>query len=126
MCRCNKFKLALRHLNLPLQNKEITNYKLSLPTMAWYYMCRHVVYLQYKLLQPSTHYKLYYMCRHVVYLQYKLLQPSTHYELYYMCRHVVYLQYKLLQPSTHYELAQTLPGKLAFSIILPEGLAVER
>ncbi|UYV74822.1 hypothetical protein LAZ67_12001143 [Cordylochernes scorpioides] len=68
----------------------------------------NVVYLQYKLSQPSTHHVIiawYYMCRHVVYLQYKLSQPSTHHVIiawYYMCRHAVYLQYKLSQPSTHH------------------------
>ncbi|UYV74721.1 DAAM2 [Cordylochernes scorpioides] len=73
-------------------------YKLSQPTiMAWYYMCRHVVYLQYKLSQP-TMMVWYYMCRHVVYLQYKLSQPTIM-AWYYMCRHVVYLQYKLSQPT---------------------------
>ncbi|UYV61051.1 MRAS [Cordylochernes scorpioides] len=58
-------------------------------TMAWYYMCRHVIYLQYSLQATMA---WYYMCRHVIYLQYSLQATMA---WYYMCRHVIYLQYSL-------------------------------
>ncbi|UYV74692.1 hypothetical protein LAZ67_12000579 [Cordylochernes scorpioides] len=64
-------------------------------------------YLVFKLQAATTLYPPCYhgLVLHVVYLQYKLSQPSTHHVImawYYMCRHVVYLQYKLPQPSTHH------------------------
>ncbi|UYV74876.1 hypothetical protein LAZ67_12001639 [Cordylochernes scorpioides] len=38
---------------------------LTMIIMTWYYLCRHVVYLQYKLSQPSTHHDYHDLVLHV-------------------------------------------------------------
>ncbi|UYV69060.1 hypothetical protein LAZ67_6002203, partial [Cordylochernes scorpioides] len=92
-------------------------------TMAWYYMCRHVAFLQYKQSQTSNHHGL--TCGVLTVQVVKNFKPpwpgttcvdmwrtystsshklQTTMAWYYMCRHVVYLQYKQSQTPIHHGL----------------------